>query len=151
MRASGTERGPVRVVRWSGGGDPASALVKLDLVAPATGRLGSVPPQRPTATGSASSPAPRPRQHGSSGVAALLRATRDDWSAVAIRSALTTSARPTAGAALRQGAGRSTIGAALRTRLVLQAPAGDYRRWLDGDLRPRDLNSASILSLATAP
>ena len=71
--------------------------------------------------------------------------TRDDWSAVAIRSALTTSARPTAGAALRQGAGRSTIGAALRTRLVLDVPAGDYRRWLDGDLRPRDLNSASIL------
>ena len=34
-------RGPVRVVRWSGGGDPASALVKPDLVAPATGRLGS--------------------------------------------------------------------------------------------------------------
>ena len=80
-----------------------------------------------------------------SGVAALLRAERDDWSAAAIRSALTTSARPMAGAALRQGAGRSTIGAALRSRLVLDVPAGDYRRWLDGDLRPADLNSASVL------
>ena len=144
LRASGIARGPVRVVRWSGGGDPASALVKPDLVAPATGRLGSVPPRSDgnrfgflTGTSAAAARV--------SGVAALLRARHDDWSAVAIRSALTTSARPMPGAALRHGAGRSTIGAALRARLVLDVPGDDYRRWLDGDLRRVDLNTPSIL------
>ncbi len=144
LRASGTERGPVRVVRWSGGGDPASALVKPDLVAPATGRLGSVPP-RPDGNRFGFLSGTSAASARVSGVAALLRAEHDDWSAAAIRSALTTSARPLAGAALRQGAGRSTIGAALRSRLVLDVPAGDFRRWLDGDLRPADLNSASVL------
>ena len=66
-------RGPVRVLRWSGGGDPASALVKPDLVAPATGRLGALPP-RPDGnrfgflTGTSAAAA------HVSGVAALLRA-----------------------------------------------------------------------------
>jgi subtilisin family serine protease len=132
------------VLRWSGGGDPASALVKPDLVAPATGRLGALPP-RPDGnrfgylTGTSAAAA------HVSGVAAVLRTRHPDWSAAALRSALTTSARPVSGAALRQGAGRSAVGAALHSRLVLDVPAGDYRRWLDGDLRPADLNAPSVL------
>ncbi len=137
-------RGPVHVLRWSGGGDPASALVKPDLVAPATGRLGALPP-RPDGnrfgylTGTSAAAA------HVSGVAAVLRTRHPDWSAAARRSAHTTSARPVSGAALRQGAGRSAVGAALHSRLVLDVPAGDYRRWLDGDLRPADLNAPSVL------
>ena len=73
VRASGTERGPVRVVRWSGGGDPASALVKPDLVAPATGRLGSVPP-RPDGNRFGFLSGTSAAAARVSGVAALLRA-----------------------------------------------------------------------------
>jgi minor extracellular serine protease Vpr len=144
FRPTRETRGAVRVLRWSGGGDPGSALVKPDLVAPATGRLGALPP-RPDGnrfgylTGTSAAAA------HVSGIAALLRARHPDWSAAAVRSALTTSARPVSGAALRQGAGRSAVGAALRTRLVLDVDVTDYRRWLDGDLRPADLNAPSVL------
>ncbi len=139
---------PVRVVRWSGGGDPASALVKPDLVAPATGRLGSVPPRSDgnrfgflSGTSAASARV--------SGVAALLRAERDDWSAAAIRSALTTSARPMAGAALRPGrraqhdrrrtalaAGPRRAGRRLPALARRRSPAGGPQQRLD-PARPR--------------
>ncbi len=143
LRSTGTDAAPVRVVRWSSSGDPASALVKPDLVAPALGRLGAVPPRTDGSRFAFFSGTSAATAHVS-GVAALLRA-RHDWSAPAIRSALVTSARPLDGPALRQGAGRSSIGSALRSHLVLEVGPRDYRRYLDGDLAPARLNTPSIL------
>ncbi len=143
LRSTGTDAAPVRVVRWSSGGDPAGALVKPDLVAPAVGRLGAVPPRTDGSRFAFFSGTSAATAHVS-GVAALLRA-RYDWSASAIRSALVTSARPVDDPALRQGAGRSSIGSALRSHLVLEVGPRDYRRYLDGDLAPERLNAASIM------
>jgi len=143
LRSTGVDAASMRVVRWSSGGDPAAALVKPDLVAPAVGRLGAVPP-RPDGSRFAFFSGTSAATAHVTGIAALLRARRD-WSAPAIRSALVTSARPLTGPALRQGAGRSSIGAALRSRLVLEVGQRDYRRYLDGRFDPERLNTASIL------
>lgn len=139
----GTDPAPARVVRWSSGGDPASALVKPDLVAPGVGRLGAVPPRAGDNRFAFFSGTSAATAHVS-GVAALLLARRD-WSASAVRSALTTSARDLPGPTLRQGSGRSSIGAALRARLVLEVGRGDYRRFLEGRVAPERLNTPSIL------
>ncbi|MGI8644864.1 MAG: S8 family serine peptidase [Nocardioides sp.] len=143
LRSTGVDATSTRVVRWSSGGDPAAALVKPDLVAPAVGRLGAVPPRSDGSRFAFFSGTSAATAHVT-GIAALLRARRD-WSAPAIRSALVTSARPLTGPALRQGAGRSSIGAALRSHLVLDVGSRDYRRYLDGRLDPERLNTASIL------
>ena len=73
LRSTGTDAAPVRVVRWSSGGDPASALVKPDLVAPALGRLGAVPPRTDGSRFAFFSGTSAATAHVS-GVAALLRA-----------------------------------------------------------------------------
>ena len=143
MTPSGTDRAPARVARWSSGGDPASALVKPDLVAPGVGRLGAVPPTSGDNRFAFLSGTSAATAHVS-GVAALLLARRG-WSATTVRSALTTSARPLSGPVLRQGAGRGSIGAALRARLVLEVGRRDYRRFLEGRLAPERLNTPSIL------
>lgn len=139
----GTGRAPARVVRWSSGGDPASVLVKPDLVAPGVGRLGAVPPRSGDNRFAFFSGTSAATAHVS-GVAALLLAEHG-WSASAVRSVLTTSARALRGPALRQGAGRSSIGAALRAHLVLEVGRGDYRRFLEGRLASERLNTPSIL------
>ena len=138
-----TDQAPSRVVRWSSGGDPASALVKPDLVGPGVGRLGAVPPGPGDNRFAFFSGTSAATAHVG-GIAALLL-SRHDWSASAVRSALTTSGRAVPGPALRQGGGRSSIGAALRARLVLEVGRGDYRRFLEGRLAPERLNTPSIL------
>jgi len=143
LEPAGTDRAPVRVVKWSSGGDPSAALVKPDLVAPAASRLGAVPP-RPDGNRFAFFSGTSAAGAHVSGVAALLLAEHD-WSASAVRSAITTSARTLSGPTLRQGAGRSSIGAALRANLVLEVPPGDYHRVLDGNLAQRRLNTASLV------
>jgi len=131
------------VVRWSSGGDPASALVKPDVVAPGVGRLGAVPPRGGDNRFAFFSGTSAATAHVS-GVAALLRAEHD-WSAPAVRSVLSTSAHALPAPALRQGAGRTSIGAALRAHLVVEVGSGDYRRFLEGRLSPEELNTPSIL------
>jgi minor extracellular serine protease Vpr len=144
LRPAGTDRAPLRVVRWSSAGDPRGALVKPDLVAPGTGRLGAVTPRADGNRFAFFSGTSAATAHVA-GVAALLRSRHDDWSAPEVRSALTTSARALPAPALRQGAGRSSIGASLRSRLVLDVGRRDYRRYLDGGLGSVALNTTSLL------
>ena len=130
----GLVRTPVRVATWSSPGARRGTLVKPDLVATGVGVLGAVPPNGSGAgwdllSGSSAAAAI------TSGTAALVRSRHPDWSAVAVRSALVTGARPVAGAgALRAGAGRVRPVTAVRPGLVYDVPVADYRAWLDGGL-----------------
>jgi minor extracellular serine protease Vpr len=140
----GRERTAPRVASWSSSGDPDGVVVKPDVVALGSGVLGAVPPaehglQWDLVSGTSAATA------ATSGVAALLASRHDDWSAAAVRSALTTTARRLAGqAVLRGGAGRVEPEAALRPGLVYDVSPGDYRAWLTGALEG-DLNTPSIL------
>ncbi|MDN4173844.1 S8 family serine peptidase [Nocardioides sp. SOB77] len=143
LRPDGTAPAAERVLPWSSAGDPAGDLVKPDVVAPASGLLGAVP--------AAGRPAPWDLSSGTSaataytaGVAALLRQRHPSWSAAAVRSALATTAGRLDAPVLRAGAGRVRPGAAVRPGLVHLVEPGDYRAWLDGDLRG-DLNTPSVL------
>lgn len=132
-----------RVADTSNPGDPAGLTVKPDVVADSSGLLAAVPPRASGdrfayVAGTSASAAQV------SGVAALLRA-RHDWSASRIRSVLSTSATRVQGAALRQGAGRLSVGRALRAGLVLDVDPSDYRRVLRGRLSAQRLNAPSVL------
>lgn len=129
------------VTRFSGSGDPASGVLKPDLVAPAVGVLGAVPP-RPSGvrwdfvTGTSAAAATT-----SGSAAALL--SRHDWSAVETRSALTTSTdRLRRAPASRAGSGLLRPAAATRPGLAYLLDPGDYRAWWEGDLRV--LNTPSV-------
>ena len=135
---------PPRVARWSSSGDPRGVVVKPDLVAIGDGVLGAVPPRGSgvdwdLASGTSAATA------ATSGAAAVLLARHPDWSVSAVRSALATSTqRLGSSPALRSGAGRLDVDAALHPGLVYDVAAGDYRAWLDGTL-DGDLNTPSIL------
>jgi len=144
LRPLPAEGAPARVARWSASGDPTATLVKPDLVAPASGVLGAVPPSVSRtrwdfASGTSAATA------WTSGLAARLIA-RTHWSADRIRSALVTSAGAVAGnpSVLRSGGGRPRARRAERPGLAYLVRPGDYRTWLDGDL-DRELNTPSIL------
>jgi hypothetical protein len=133
-----------RVTPWSSTGDPTGSFVKPDVVGPAVGVLGAVPPSvRNTrwdfVTGTSAATA------WTSGLALRLRA-KTGWSASEIRSALVTTAAPVPGdsSALGEGAGRPREGAAEHPGLAYLVGHGDYRTWLDGGLR-RQLNAPSVL------
>ncbi|WP_228942187.1 S8 family serine peptidase [Nocardioides sp. Leaf374] len=148
LTSLGTDRAASQVLAWSGSGDPAGAVVKPDVVAPATGVLGAVPSDvRGTrwafASGTSAATAI------TSGTAALL-VDRRGWSATAVRSALATSAAPVRGTSpLRAGAGRVRAERALRPGLVYLTDPADYRAFIDGRLAGRDpeqvLNLPSVL------
>ena len=134
--------GSLRVPGWSAGGDPAGSFVKPDLVVPATGVLTATPPGavgggRWGVLNGTSAAAAR-----TAGDAAVLLA-RHDWPADAVRSALATSATPVPGGTLRSGSGRSRVGVAVRTRLVLLTDPADYRAWVRGERV--DVNTPSLL------
>ncbi len=144
LRSLGVERAPSRVAPWSAGGDPFGAVLKPDLVAPAVGVLGAVPPASRGArwdfvTGTSAATA------FTSGAAALLL-REHHWSAAAVRSALATTAATVPGRAslLRKGAGRARPTAALSPGLVYDVRPGDYRAWFVGALRSGRLNTPSI-------
>ncbi len=146
LRPVGVSRPPARVTAWSPTGDPTSATLKPDVVAPGAGLLGAVPPAvRDTrwdfVSGSSAATA------YTSGTAALLRAAHRAWPAPVVRSALATSAVPLAGApsALRAGAGRVRPQPAARPGVVYDVAPGDYRAWLDGRLPADRLNTPSLL------
>jgi minor extracellular serine protease Vpr len=129
-----------KVASWSSGGDPSAALLKPDLVAPATGILGSTPEDSRgvawdfvTGTSAATAYA--------AGVAATLLAERD-LSATEVRSALATTAQPLVSGVLAGGAGRVRAGDSATPGLVYPLDAGDYRPWLEG--RRTHLNTPSI-------
>lgn len=141
----GLRRGPARVTPWSSTGDPTAILVKPDVVGPAVGLLGAVPPGvRSTrwdiVSGTSAATAV------TSGLALRLRARHDDWSADAVRSALsTTAASVRAPSVLHQGAGLPDADRADRPALAYLVQDGDYRAWLEGSTAPGELNVASIL------
>ncbi len=133
-----------KVTSWSSSGDPTATLVKPDLVAPAVGILGAVPPSvRDTrwdfVTGTSAATA------WTSGLALRLLADHR-WSADVVRSALVTSATSVTGhpSALSEGAGRPRLPRAQRPGLAYRVPTSDYRAWLGGNLE-RELNAPSIL------
>lgn len=137
-----------QVPAFSPAGNPEGGTVKPDLVAPGSGVLGAVPPDTSTLghrweqlTGTSAAAA------GYSGEAARVRARHPEWSATAVRSALSTSAVGAAGnpSALRQGAGRVRGDAALRPGLVLEAAAGAHRRWFEGARNRGGLNTPSVM------
>ncbi|WP_193615135.1 S8 family serine peptidase [Nocardioides lijunqiniae] len=142
LRPSGTVRTPPRVAGWSGAGDPATGIVKPDLVAPGAGVLGAVPPRSDGArwdfvTGTSAATA------AVSGAAAVLR-SRHDWSATEVRSALATTAAPVRRTSVpRAGAGLLRPGAAERPGLVHALDPSRYRPWWT-DRRTR-LNTPSAV------
>lgn len=138
VRISGTapERAAARVAGWTASGDSRSSLLKPDVVALGEGVLGAVPDSWALFSGTSAATA------RVSGLAALLRAEHD-WSAPVVRSVLTTTAQPLAGApTLTQGAGQ--VGALRKAGLALDVRTASYRRALD-DVSWRDLNVSSIV------
>ncbi len=145
LSPGGVRRTPSHVTRWSAHGDPTAATVKPDLVAPAVGVLGAVPPSVRAArwdftTGSSAAAA------ATSGLAAIL-VGRHDWSADRVRSALVTGATTVQGnpSRLEEGAGRPSLARADRAGLAYLTARRSYRAWLDGDLDRDALNVPSVL------
>jgi minor extracellular serine protease Vpr len=133
-----------RVTPWSSTGDPTGSFVKPDLVGPAVGILGAVPPgvrsiRWDFVTGTSAATA------WTSGLALRLLGEHP-WSAAEVRSALVTTAASVSGGSsgLSEGAGRPRVDAAERTGVAYLVRPGDYRAWLDGDLH-RHLNAPSVL------
>ena len=132
------------VTPWSSTGDPTAPSVKPDVVGPAVGLLGAVPPavrgeRWDFVTGTSAAAA------WTSGLALRLRASHRGWSADEVRSALVTSAQSVTGgsSALAQGAGRPRLSAADAPGLAYLAPSRAYRSWLSG--KHRQLNVPSVL------
>lgn len=145
LRPLGLQHRPARVTPWSSTGDPTAILVKPDVVGPAVGVLGAVPPAvRSTrwdfASGTSAATAV------TSGLALRLRSRHPRWSADEVRSALaTTAASVLAPSVLHQGAGLPVAARADHPALAYLVRSGDYRAWLDGSPRRGDLNVPSIL------
>ncbi len=142
LRPDGLDRGAPRSVGWSSPGDPASAVLKPDLVAPATGLLAALPhaPGWGFTSGTSAAAA------FTSGAAALVRSAHRDWSAAEVRSALATTASRVRGPEdlFGTGAGRVRPERALDPGLVYRVRPRDYRDWLEG-AGGRELNTPSIL------
>jgi len=129
------------VARWSGAGDLTAGVIKPDLVAPASGILGAVPPSSGPSwdfvTGTSAATA------YTSGVAATLLSRRG-WTPAEVRSALVTTTAPIRGSSLlHSGSGRARPDAALRPGLAYLVDVTDYRAWLEG--RRTRLNTPSVL------
>lgn len=125
-----------RAAGWSASGDSRSSFLKPDVVALGEGVLGATPSSWALFSGTSAATAQV------SGLAAVLR-SEHDWSAPVLRSVLTTTARPVAGApTLSQGAGQ--VGSLRRAGLALELRTSAYRRALD-DSSWDDLNVSSIL------
>lgn len=134
-----------RTVR-SATGDPAGAVLKPDVVAPAGGLLGAVPavdgePGWEVVSGTSAATA------WTAGAAARLRAREPGWDAVRVRSALATRAVDTraaaAGGVLSAGAGRVDVDRAQGLRLTYPQAVHGYRAWLERG--GREPNTPSVL------
>ncbi len=139
----GKTRTAPRVVPWSSSGDPSAAVLKPDVVAPATGQLAAVPASvragRWDLVAGTSVASAR-----TAGAAAVLLGRHDDWSAATVRSALATTATDApGGSVLRSGAGRIRLEEAPRPGLAYDLEPAAYRAWLAG--RRTSLNTPSVL------
>lgn len=136
IAAISPQRTAVRAASWSASGDSRSSFLKPDVVALGEGVLGATPGSWALFSGTSAAAAQV------SGLAALLRAEHD-WSAPVVRSVLTTTARPLAGApTLSQGAGQ--VGALRKAGLALDVRSTAYRQALD-DASWDTLNVSSVL------
>ncbi len=142
LRPLGVGRGPVRAAVFTPSGDPTAGVLKPDLVGPAVGVLGAVPPSvRSTRWDFASGTSVAAAR--TSGAAAVLL-SRHGWPADVVRSALaTTAGRVPDVAALRVGAGRLRTGRAATPGLAYRIDPTAYRAWLTGTRD--DLNTPSLL------
>lgn len=130
------QRTAARAAGWSASGDSRASFLKPDVVALGEGVLGATPGSWSLFSGTSAATA------HVSGLAALLRAEHD-WSAPVVRSVLTTTARPLAGApTLSQGAGQ--VDSIRKAGLALDVRTSAYRRALD-DTSWDDLNVSSIV------
>lgn len=138
----GVEQSPARVARSTAPGDPTGPVLKPDVVAPAVGVLGAVPPSvRSTRWDFVSGTSAATAR--TAGLAATLLAGHH-WDADVVRSALVTSAGPVVdGSALTSGAGRVRAPDAAAPGLAYEVEPSGYRRWLDGDRA--SLNTPSVL------
>lgn len=122
-------------------GDPTAGVLKPDVVAPADGLLGAVPPSgdgdRWNVLSGTSAAAAQV-----SGLAARLRSDHPAWSAAAVRSSLTTATTPVPGKVARTGSGRAS---AATPGLVFEVGERSYRRYLSGSLASSRLNTASVI------
>ncbi|KQV71672.1 hypothetical protein ASC64_21150 [Nocardioides sp. Root122] len=140
-RVVGAE-GERRTPPWSASGDPRGATLKPDAVADGDAVLGALPESSGRSWGVFSGSSAATAR--ASGLAALLRAEHDDWSAAVVRSMLVTSARPVPGSSvLTQGAGALPTRAP-RAHLAFEVAAGAWRRALRSN-RLAELNTPSLL------
>lgn len=140
LAPAGLAPGRGRVAPWSPSGDPASGVVKPDVLAPATGLLAAVPDGWDVVSGTSAAAA------WTSGVAARLLA-RSGVSAPAVQSALVTTATPVRGSALSTGAGQVDPRRAERPGLVRVVTPASHRRWLE---RGGRLDASSIVLRGSA-
>jgi len=130
----GRERGPLRVARFSSGGDPTWSVIKPDLVAPGTGVLAATPGGWDVISGTSAATA------HVSGVAALLLSDRRNTPAE-VRSALLTSTTPIGRqSGLRGGTGEVRISAV--PPIAYLVDPRHYRGWLVGRRTDLDLPQA---------
>lgn len=122
-------------------GDPSAGVLKPDLVAPADGLLGAVPPGSDGARWNVLSGTSAAAAQVS-GLAARLRSDRPQWSAAAVRSALTTTSTSVPGRVARTGAGRASKAT---PGLVFEVGDRAYRRYASGSLTSSRLNTPSII------
>lgn len=125
---------------------PGSEVLKPDVVAPGSAVLGAVAPSGDGGLWDLRSGTSVGAAHVA-GLAALVAARHRTWDPSRIRSALTTTADPVAGAGgpLAAGAGHVDAGELLDPGLVLDVRGSTYSRFLDGELEGRDLNVASVV------
>ena len=162
--AGGGDRPPPRLARFSGRG-PTRALdgdlLKPDLVAPGENVLTAAPGHR--TGGSLEDPARYGLSSGTSvaaaqvaGQAARILQVHPDWSPMAVKSALMTTARPGASVGpFGEGAGTVRVRRAVDPGLVLDSGWSDWAAYQPGDadagtpharaLSARDLNTPSVV------
>ncbi|WP_182481484.1 S8 family serine peptidase [Nocardioides immobilis] len=130
----GRERAPLRVARFSSGGDPTWSVIKPDLVAPGTGVLAATTDGWDVVSGTSTATA------HVSGVAALLLSHRRNTPAE-VRSALLTSTTPIGRqSGLRGGTGQVRISRV--PPIAYLVDPRHYRGWLVGRRADLDLPQA---------
>ncbi len=132
--STGVEDVPVRVARFSSGGDPTWSVIKPDLVAPGTGALAATTGGWDVVSGTSVATA------HVSGVAAILLGDRGNTPAE-VRSALLTSTAPIGGrSGLRGGTGQVRISRVPPIAYLVDPRS--YRGWLVGRRTDLDLPQA---------
>jgi hypothetical protein len=125
---------------------PGGDLLKPDLTAPGVSVVGAVAP--PSSSGrlwdlrsGTSVSAPHV-----AGLAAFLLSVHPTWSPARLKSAMMTTADDLDGAAgpFAEGAGQVDPEGFLDPGLVLDSAPASWQRFLDGEIRPQDLNLASV-------